>query len=546
MDINKLLRILSVILFIVLSSFSSKNLNTDLQKYNNEKLGEVYTIYMTDDVSNRMEMSDISGTFPVRWNDPGYRGEFQTDPNTAMTTLPGPTPLKTPGGASTFRYKGDFASVFPNPERGWHNRRDVDGRRGDDDRDFSDVRAAGYTLIHSYLRLDDFRDTDTIPQSYLDNLQEALDAIRAYGLKIILRGTHVWNVSPSVPETRILAHIEQLNPVISANADVICHMEAGYLGKWGEWHSGKYTSLSSRKDGDTRYRIIKKILDTTPDNIPIAMRYPMHIREILDELPVPDGSEPLTQVQRDRLGHHNDCFLFNDNDRGTYARADLWFGDQTLEQQKQYAFNLITSYGGNKIMGGETCSPAIDRIDATQNEMAKANWTEININFWGDAIDMWKNRWLPASGNDPAESEFVRISRKLGYRLRLIDATFPLSATAGASFTFEANLSNDGYASVIKPRPIYLVFDNGSDRYNIELNNVDVRTWVSGPVVLSQQTMTLPPDMVPGTYRMALWLPDAAPNLQSRPEYSIRFANLDVWDAASGYNVLSDSVIISQ
>jgi len=448
------------------------------------------------------------------------------------------------GTINKFTYIPDLTSVFPNPERGWHNRRDVDGRGNNDIRDFSDVRAAGHTLVHSYLRLDDFKETDIIPQSYLDDIQEALDAIRAQGLKIILRPTHVWSESPSVPEARILKHIGQLNAVISKNADVVCHLEVGYLGKWGEWHSGRYTDLSSRIDGDTRYRIVKKILDTTPETMPIAMRYPMHIREILDELPVPAGSEPLTQVQRDRLGHHGDCFLYNENDRGTYARLDIWFGNQTLEQQKQYTFDMITSYGGNKIVGGETCSEKIERIDDTQNDMAMTNWTEININFWEDAIEMRKKRLLPASGNDPAESEFDRISRKLGYRLRLIDASFPLSASAGSSFTIAANLNNDGFASIIKKRPIYLVFDNGTDRYNIELTGIDPRTWVSGPVALSLQTVTLPLNMAPGKYKLALWLPDASANLQTRPEYSVRFANNEVWDATKGYNLLTDSLII--
>ncbi|TBW28039.1 DUF4832 domain-containing protein [Gramella sp. KN1008] len=452
---------------------------------------------------------------------------------------------KKPEERITVKYTADFNSVFPNPERGWHNRRDVDGRNGDDDRDFSDVRAAGHTLVHSYLRLDDFRETDRIPQSYLDDLQEALDAVRAQGLKIILRPTYVWDEEHSVPEARILGHIEQINCVISANAEIINHLEAGYLGMWGEWHSGRYTELSNKREGDTRYRIVEKILNTTPNTIPIAMRYPMHLREILDELPVPEGSEPLTQTQRDRLGHHNDCFLFNEDDRGTYARKDLWFGDQTLNHQKQYTFDLITSYGGNKIMGGETCSPAIDRIENTQAEMAYANWSEININFWGEAINKWKNRMLPAIGNDPAESEFDRISRKLGYRLRLIDATFPTSATAGESFIISANLSNDGYAGIIKKRPIYLVFDNGTERYNIDLPEVDVRKWVSGCFQLKPQTVNLPLNMQSGEYKLALWIPDAAPKLQRRSEYSIRFANQNLWSESKGYNVLFESVRIN-
>jgi hypothetical protein len=448
------------------------------------------------------------------------------------------------GATTTVRYIPDLSTVFPNPERGWHNRRDVDGRGRKDDRDFSDVKASGHTLVHSYLRLDDFKNTDTIPQSYLDDMQEALDAIRAYGLKIILRPTHVWSEVPNVPESRILKHIEQLNAVISKNADVVNHLEVGYLGKWGEWHSGRYTDLSSRADGDTRYRIVKKILDTTPETMPIAMRYPMHIREILEELPVPEGSKPLTQIQKDRIGHHGDCFLYNENDRGTYARLDIWFGNQTLEQQKEYTFNMITSYGGNRMVGGETCSEKIERIDDTQNDMAQTNWTEINIDFWKDAIEMWKKRSLPANGNDPAESEFTRISRKLGYRLRLIDATFPMSAKAGSNFTISANLNNDGYAGIIKKRAIYLVFDNGTNQYNVELTGIDVRKWVSGPATLSQRTVALPKNMAAGTYKLALWLPDAAANLQSRPEYAVRFANNNMWDDTKGYNLLTDDLII--
>jgi hypothetical protein len=462
-------------------------------------------------------------------------------PNEASVSI---ARTNTSEGTITVLYTADFAGVFPNPERGWHNRRDVDGRGGNDVRDFSDVKAAGHTLVHSYLRLDDYKDTDKLAQSYLADLQKALDAIRAQGLKIILRPSYVFSASPSVPEARILGHIEQLNAVISTNADVVSHLEAGYLGKWGEWHSGPYTDLTNQSDGAARYRIIKRILDTTPDTIPLAMRYPMHLRELLDELPVPDGSEPLTQAQRDRLGLHNDCFLYDTHDRGTYARMGVWFGNQTLEQQKQYAFDLITSYGGNKIMGGETCSAAIDRIADTHNDMAKANWTELNINFWKDAIEMWKERSLPPSGNDPAETEFDRISRKLGYRLRLIDATFPASAAPGRSLSIAARLSNDGYASVIKPRPIYLVFDNGTERFDIQLRDVDVRQWVSGDVTLPKQTVALPSSMPSGTYKLALWLPDHYANLQSRPEYSIRFGNRGIWDATKGYNVLFDSVAI--
>ena len=122
-------------------------------------------------------------------------------------------------GPSTVVYTADLTGVFPNPERGWHNRRSIVR-----DRNFSDIKSAGNTLIHSYLRLDSYKDTDVIPQLYLDSLQQGLNAVRTAGLKIVLRATHVWDESPTVLESRILKHIEQVNAVISANADVVNHL----------------------------------------------------------------------------------------------------------------------------------------------------------------------------------------------------------------------------------------------------------------------------------------------------------------------------------
>jgi hypothetical protein len=460
----------------------------------------------------------------------------------AMSLMACVTPKNS--NTQTIAYTPDYSSIFPNPERGWHNRRNINQPDKVSSLDFSDVKKNGHTLLHSYIRLDSFKETDSISTEFLDYLQYVLDTIRVQGLKIILRPTHVWSAAPNVHESRILKHIDQVNAVIARNADVVCHIETGYLGKWGEWHSGLYSDLSSKADGDVRYRIIERILNTTPDILPLAMRYPMHIREILDELPTPAGSKPLTQVQKDRIGHHGDCFLYDEHDRGTYLRQNIWFGNQSIEQQKAYTFSMATSIGGNRMVGGETCSSKIDRIDDTQSDMAKAKWTEININFWEEAIKMWKERILPAHGNDPEESEFDRLSRKLGYRIRLIDASISKNIKAGSQFNLSVNLCNDGYAGIIKKRPLYIVFENANNRYNIELENVDVRTWVSGNIQLTQQQIQLPADMQAGKYNVALWLPDYFEQLHSNPSYSIRFANKNVWDEKNGYNLIFSDILV--
>jgi hypothetical protein len=468
------------------------------------------------------------------------------------------------GGSVT--YAGDFSSVFPNPDRGYHNRYEIinDPNVNDYatnnsiagfspdmlDRTFSRAKADGDTLIHSYVHLDKYQTTD-IPQELLDNLNSGLAAIRAAGLKIILRVAYAWNSNPTaVTEAEMEHHMDQLSPVLTANADVIDHLEAGFLGEWGEWHDGPYTDAFDRSQADVRYRLVKKLLSVTPATIPIAIRYPIFIKEI-SQLPVPAGCTlpdncQLTQSDLDRLGFHDDCFLSDSADMGTYDQ-NSWMGWFDVSTKRSWVTGMTTSFGGNQMVGGETCDSAGDDDAACVNaqyQMSIQHWTEINQDYAPVNVNIWKNANLAASGNDPAETCFTRIQRKLGYRLRLVDATFPTTATAGGGFTFSADLQNDGYASPIEQRPLYLVLDNGTNRYNLPLSDVDVRTWLSGANSIAAHTLTLPASMPAGTYKLALWLPDHYSDLQSQPAYSIRLANLNTWDATNGYNVLSTAITI--
>jgi hypothetical protein len=66
---------------------------------------------------------------------------------------------------------------------------------------------------------------------------------------------------------------------------------------------------------------------------------------------------------------------------------------------------------------------------------------------------------------------------------------------------------------------------------------VDPRTWLPGAHDLSVR-LRVPANLAAGTYRLALWLPDMAQGLRSRPEYSVQLANQGVWNAMRGDNTL--------
>ncbi|MEV4537713.1 DUF4832 domain-containing protein [Asanoa sp. NPDC049518] len=466
-----------------------------------------------------------------------------------------------PAQAATVTYQADLATAFANPERGYHNRYEIinDPAVNDYvnaatipgfnpdllDRTFARARTNGNTLIHSYVHLDKYR-TQPLPQALLDNLASGLAAVRAAGMKVVLRPAYTWDGYVSVDEAQILGHISQLNAVVTANADVVLHLETGYLGAWGEWHTGGLTNPSSVEEAPARYRIMKRIADTTPVTIPLAMRYPIYIKEVVDPTScVVPGGCGLTQAQKDRIGFHNDCFLADYNDMGTYDNPS-WMGWYYIEQKKQWMYDLATSTGFNKMVGGETCG-ADGYNDAAcvnaQEEMRKLNFTEINEDYAAVNTDKWKAANLAAGGNDPAETCFTRIKRKLGYRLRLLDATFPTTVAPGGGLSFTAHLSNDGWSGLVKTRPVYLVLDNGTQRYNLPLSGVDPRAWLAGASTVTAN-VTVPGGVVAGSYRLALWLPDPVASLQSRPAYSVRLANTGTWDATKGYNVLANAVTV--
>jgi len=131
------------------------------------------------------------------------------------------------------------------------------------------------------------------------------------------------------------------------------------------------------------------------------------------------------------------------------------------------------------------------------------------------------------------------IRRSLGYRLTLKESSLPPTIRAGGALSLNIRLSNDGFASMFNPRPMFIVLQNQSNHYEILVTTVDPRRWLAGQEHTAAINVNLPANIQPGTYTLGLWLPDAYTSLRSNPAYSVRFANTNVWDAATGVNILT-------
>lgn len=406
----------------------------------------------------------------------------------------------------THTYNATDAPIL-NPERGFFTPYELPGYPG-----FSPVRATGNTLVHLNLRLDDWREAD-IPQDVLDGLDTNFADIRDAGLKAIVRFAYNQgpypDSEPDATKAQILRHIEQLTPLLQKNADVIAWLEAGFIGAWGEWH----TSTNGLDNITDKREILTALLKAVPNRY-VQVRYPANIIEMY-----PD---PL-DAARARVAHHNDCFLSSDTDVGTYERD----GVNTIERDQKYLAELTRFTP----MSGETCAPNPPRSECASaiQEMELLHFSAINEAYHKGILRSWEDGGC-----------MEEINNRLGYRLAVTSAEFNENVRPGGLLNLTVNMTNTGFASLVNPRPLFIVLGgrNGIPPYEIRLE-LDPRTWQPGSSSFTAK-IRLPAQIEAGEYNVALWLPDQAETLQQNPLYAVQFANERVWDESTGYNTLGN------
>lgn len=99
-------------------------------------------------------------------------------------------------------------ALILNPERGFYATASLV-----DAPDLSGLRASGVTLVHSYVRLDDYRTSD-LPESLLAQVAAGFEQARLAGVKVVLRFAYNFgpypDSEPDAPQSWVLTHIEQL------------------------------------------------------------------------------------------------------------------------------------------------------------------------------------------------------------------------------------------------------------------------------------------------------------------------------------------------
>jgi hypothetical protein len=382
----------------------------------------------------------------------------------------------------------------------------------------------GVTLVFRYFYLDGYSGRDTIASVDLGLVRADLLAARQAGVKMIVRFAYSSSSSADAPVARVVGHIRQLAPVLNENADVIEALQAGFIGRWGEWYYTDNFAADPAQpwkltdaNWQARQQVLRALLDNTTATIPVQLRYPA-IRQRMEST--------FSATDAARVGLHDDCFLAGTDDYGTF----------TSDADRDW----LATKSRTTLTGGESCAVNAPRSqwDNASAELAKYHYTFLNADFQQDVLNSW--------GNGRAEA-----ARRLGYRLRLVQTTTPAGVRPGESTTVRIRLTNTGYAAPITNRPVNLLVKSATQTTTVKINS-DLRTWAPGQDVDLTATFLAP--TTAGKYQLFLTMPDPSSALAGQlplingdtvnSAYAVRLANPGLW-TTQGWNDLQTALTVT-
>lgn len=350
---------------------------------------------------------------------------------------------------------------------------------------------------------------------------------------------------------QVLHHIEQLKDsgLFEKYADILAYVECGFVGKWGEQHGGKYTSVQYKA------QLLEAMLQAVPAPVPVTVRTPdifaewagikrsqLNDRELINSL-TESQYTAMIQENKGRIGLYDDGYMGSNSDLGTYANREIetdWLGVQTL-----------TSYFGGEFSGNIDFAKQYDTylpVNAIP-EMYKTHLSYIN----GNIFQLYKDYTFGADCDVEnvdnsayyGQTVYQFIRDHLGYRFVLRDSKLTGNTVQGGDVRVDFTVENTGFAGAIPQVQSYVLLEKDGVFTFAEVGT-DCRKWLSCTKNDESISFKLPDSLPTGEWNVYLKMTMGAPaEVSSMSSRSIRFANNGVWDGSIGSNFLG-SVTVSE
>lgn len=421
------------------------------------------------------------------------------------------------------------AELLKNPDRGfrleaYYNvlKGNAYPTNGTDARDFLDEMLFDYAEDSPQLSQLFFYITEYYNRDFDDEFFTKMDGffqyIRGKKIRLLIRFVYQWDENDNVrgpTAAQILRHIAQLKPLIAKYQDVIHCWQAGFIGRWGEWHN----SVVPMSDQDKA-----NVLTALVDNSPAGMFIETRMVEYRDTVPDSDPRKAL-------IGYHDDYLTGQPNKWS----CGLVPGESDYQRMIDQSANLLVDgempWGSDKMMGEK-----FNGLDMAKY-LSQRHYTSMSLihnyrdagpctmTYWQDqyvsAATLQANglRYTPAwfqkaDGSTQKKTIFDYIQQHLGYVLGVTKAAATSSASSvQANVTFE----NYGFAAPHAMKSLELVLLDESGKVVAAKDGGKMAAFQPGKAIEVKATF-------------------AVPNAKARYRLGVRFVN----SAGTGARLAND------
>jgi len=332
---------------------------------------------------------------------------------------------------------------------------------------------------------------------------------------------------------KVLEHIEQIknNGILDDYEDILMYVESGFVGAWGEQHSGKYTSV------EYKAQLLDAMLKAVPKSVAVTVRTPDTFckwagieYDELQNYTAPAGSDAA------RVGMFDDGFMGSDTDLGTYSHikrknAVEWMKNQMNSTYFGGEFSWNTEFAQDY----ETWLP-----ENSLQEMYDIHLSYINSNIWALYRDIKFSEKYDTFGIDNSayygESVYKFIRDHIGYRFVLRRAEITPETVQGGKAEVYFVTENTGFAKPLKKQDAYVILEKDG-YYMITETDIDSQLWESCCRSEELLEISLPGNIQPGDWNV--WLKLSVGNENNTDTCrTVEFANRDVYSSLLGANYL--------
>ncbi|MDE7097814.1 MAG: DUF4832 domain-containing protein [Ruminococcus sp.] len=396
----------------------------------------------------------------------------------------------------------------------------------------------------------DGKDYD-LDDAFFSAWDETLQNCKDNGCMVALRFRYDANGKDNPePETfeQVLNHVQQVKDsgLLEKYSDILAYVESGFVGKWGEQHGGKYTSVQYKA------KLLQAVLDAVPSPIPVTVRTPdifaewagikrsqLADTELIESLTESEYC-PDIQAYRNRIGLYDDGYMGSNSDLGTYADREIettWLRNQTY-----------TSYFGGEFSGNIEFAKQYDTYlpENAIPEMYRTHLSYINSNIFQLYNDYEYSADYGITADTSAyygKSVYKFIRDHIGYRFVLRNSEITAEAVQGGDITVDFDVENIGFANVIPDTKSYVILEKDGIYMTTECD-VDCKKWDSCTVSHETLNIKIPDNIESGEWNIYFKINVGTDadilNMNSR---SIRFANNNTWNGSIGANLIGKTVI---